>query len=154
MTANTQKIKQTLLTSIFEVFEKMFYVFLEAAEKSSWEPRYAVSITFTGPVNGRLRAFFSQGLSEVMVQNMLNLGKDEITETLREDCLKESVNMICGNFLRNYDSSRVFDLSLPVREAAQQGESEGSAEPAGQSLLLDFMSDNEKFGVACTITGE
>jgi CheY-specific phosphatase CheX len=141
------------MTSIFEVFEKMFYVFLEAAETSNWERRYVVSITFTGPVSGRLRAFFSQRLSEVMAQNMLNLEKDEITETLREDCLKESVNMICGNFLRNFDSSRVFDLSLPVCEAAPPGGDQSPAEPAGQSFLLDFVSDNEKFGVACTITG-
>jgi CheY-specific phosphatase CheX len=141
------------MTSIFEVFEKMFYVFLEAAEKSNWERRYVVSITFKGPVKGKMRAFFSQGLSEVMAQNMLNLEKDEITEALREDCLRESVNMICGNFLRNYDSSRVFDLSLPVCETAPQEKDEETAEPAERSFLLDFVSEKENFGVTCTITG-
>jgi CheY-specific phosphatase CheX len=128
------------MTSIFEVFERMFYVFLEPAEKSQWDHQARVSIGFTGPLQGTIRAFFSRELSEMMVQNMLNLEGDEITEKIREDCLKEAVNMICGNFLRSLDSSKVFDLSLPVCETPGNQFADGSAEDAEGRLLLDFTS--------------
>jgi CheY-specific phosphatase CheX len=152
MMANTQKIKHTLMTSIFEVFEKMFYVFLEPVDKTDWDHQSLVSIHFTGPMNGRIRAFFSKGLTDVMAQNMLNIDESEITEKLREDCLKESLNMICGNFLRNFDSSKVFDLSLPVCEPVSDENTGGPIESSDQNLLLDFTSGKGMLGIRCTIS--
>jgi len=140
------------MTSIFEVFEKMFYVFLEPVEKTHWDHQVVVSIRFTGPMNGIIAAYFSKGLSDVMVQNMLNLDEGEVSEKLREDCLKESVNMICGNFLRSFDSSKVFDLSLPVCETAGKQKGEGPTGEPGQSLLLDFASGSGMLGIACTVS--
>jgi CheY-specific phosphatase CheX len=49
-----------------------------------------------------------------MVQNMLVVDEDGVTQKLTEDCVKEAVNMIGGNFLQKYDSSKVFDLSIPL----------------------------------------
>jgi CheY-specific phosphatase CheX len=147
-----QKIKQTLMTSIFEVFEKMFYVFLEPIEKTHWDHQAVVSIRFTGPMNGVIETYFSKGLSEVMVQNMLNLDEGEVSEKLREDCLKESVNMICGNFLRRLDSSKVFDLSLPLCETPGGQQKDDSTAGSEQKLLLDFASGNEKLGIMCTVS--
>jgi CheY-specific phosphatase CheX len=147
MMENMQKIKKTLMTSIFEVFEKMFFVFLEPSDNKGWNHHSTVSIHFSGPMKGGLRACFSQELSDTMVQNMLNIDESEITEKLREDCLKESVNMICGNFLRNIDSSKVFDLSLPVYELGNDETGHTASDPSEQTLRLDFASGTGMLGV-------
>jgi CheY-specific phosphatase CheX len=147
MMENMQKIKKTLMTSIFEVFEKMFYVFLEPVDNNVWDHHSMVSIHFSGPMKGGLRACFSQGLADAMVQNMLNIDESEITDRLREDCLKESVNMICGNFLRNIDSSKVFDLSLPVRESGTNETGNAASGPSEQKLRLNFTSSSGMLGI-------
>ncbi|MCK9363687.1 MAG: chemotaxis protein CheX [Syntrophales bacterium] len=110
-------IRKTLQNSIFDVFEKMFFVFLERSDIKHLKYRWAASISFSGYKSGKLIVYFSEGIAEVMAQNMLNIAAGELTEKLREDCIKESVNMICGNFLGKFDSSRVFDLSLPLFDA-------------------------------------
>lgn len=152
MMENMQKIRKTLMTSIFEVFEKMFYVFLEPADSNSWNGHSIVSIHFSGPMKGELKAYFSQRLADAMVQNMLNVDGIEITERLREDCLKEAVNMICGNFLRNIDSSKVFDLSLPVCESGNEEMGQVVAGPFEQSFRLGFESGSGMLGITFGIS--
>lgn len=147
---NMQMIGQTLMMSIFEVFEKMFYIFLEPIDNNGWEHRWTSSIKFSGPMNGEIKAYFSQSLSDAMVQNMLNIESGDITEKLREDCLKESVNMICGNFLRKYDSAKVFDLSLPcfsdenVADLARDTSS-------GDQVKMDFEANEGMLGLCFTV---
>lgn len=110
---NTKKIPELLMNAIFEVFEKMFFVFLEPVDE---DVKYEIiaSINFTGPAKGHIDVFFTRNMAEMMVQNMLNIDAASITDKLIEDCTKEAVNMIGGNFLQKYDSSKVFDLSIPV----------------------------------------
>jgi CheY-specific phosphatase CheX len=102
-----------LLNAIFEVFEKMFFVFFEPLDE---DVKYDMisSINFTVSVNGEIKIFFSTGLLETMVQNMLSVNQKDVTENMMEDCAKEAVNMIGGNFLHKLDSSKVFELSIPM----------------------------------------
>ncbi len=134
---NTPKIRQMLTESIFEVFEKMFYTFLEPRDSECEAYRYRASIDFGGPFQGNLAVFSSHSLSESMVRNMLNIEEGGITENLRGDCLKEAVNMICGNFLRKVDSASIFDLSLPTFEAGTT-EIANYLSASAHTLRLDF----------------
>lgn len=135
---NILKVRQTLMNSIFEVFERMFYVFLEPAEsRPNGEHSYRAAISFSGPLMGELRAFFSRPLAEAMLRNMLNVGGNEINERLMSDCLKEAVNMICGNFLGKHDSGQVFDLSIPTYDSGLQVDDIKAATDFG-ALRLDF----------------
>jgi CheY-specific phosphatase CheX len=146
---NMLKIRQTLTNSIFEVFERMFYVFLEPAESPDGEYHYRAGINFSGPITGELTAVFSRPLTEVMLKNMLNIGDSEINERLMEDCLKESVNMICGNFLGKYDSGQVFDLSIPTYASGRQAAGE-TTENASEALTLDFWGGQGRLSVTMT----
>ena len=74
------------------------------------------TINFSGSVNGEIQIFLNRAIAETMVKNMLNLHQDEIDLPIMADCVKESLNMICGNFLRKLDPERVFDLSIPTFE--------------------------------------
>jgi len=114
MTEVMGKMREMITTSIFEVFEKMFFTFLEPVEKRSIVFDMATEINFKGPVEGSMKMYLSDGLASTMVQNMLSLSEEEVTDSLREDCGREAINMVCGNLLRNYDSSQVFNLSIPT----------------------------------------
>ncbi len=110
---NTKKIQELLMNAIFEVFEKMFFVFLEPLDEDVKYEMIA-SINFIGPIKGDIDVFFTRDLASAMVQNMLGVDEVGVNLKLIEDCAKEAVNMIGGNFLQKYDSSKVFDLSIPV----------------------------------------
>ncbi len=148
---NMQKMKQLLLISIFEVFEKMFYVFLEPADNSDWVHESAASISFSSSMKGQIEARFSKGIADVMVQNMLNIAEGEITEKLKEDCLKESVNMICGNFLRNYDSATLFKLSIPVCHRGTDKFIRGESVSSEPALRLGFTSGSGMLEITLTV---
>ncbi len=115
--ANTERIKKILLNSIFEVFEKTFFVFLESSEKECTDYRWFSAIRFFGDIDGDLKVYFTKGIVDLMVTNMLNLEHGDVNDKLREDCVKEATNIICGDFLRQMDSAKVFDLSLPSFES-------------------------------------
>ena len=149
MTDNMLMIRQTLTGSIFEVFERMFYVFLEPADGPDDGYDYEAGISFSGPLTGELRAFFSRPLAEVMLKNMLNVGDDELNERLMEDCLKESVNMICCNFLSKYNSAQVFDLSIPSYASGRQAMGIKSG-AASETVKLSFLSGPGKLLVVVT----
>lgn len=146
---NMLKIRQALTSSIFEVFERMFYVFLEPADSPDGEYHYRAGINFSGPLRGELTAVFSRPLAEAMLKNMLNVGEDEINEKLREDCLKESLNMICGNFLSKYDSGQVFDLSIPTYSSGRQvaGTRAGTD---SETVMLNFLGGQGRLSVTMT----
>ncbi|MEN6623019.1 MAG: chemotaxis protein CheX [Smithella sp.] len=126
------------MNAIFEVFEKMFFVFLEPVDE---DIRYDMiaSINFTGPTKGTIDVLLTSDLASAMVQNMLSVDDDGITPKLIEDCVKESVNMIAGNFLQKYDSTKVFDLSIPAfkKESAEFSAQEATAGEARINLCFE-----------------
>jgi len=148
-----ERIKKTLTVSIFEVFEKMFYVFLEPASENGGKYELTVSIDFSGPVEGLILVHFSRSMAEAMAQNMLNMDRRELNEKLVEDCLKESVNMICGNFLRKLDPEKVFELSIPTLRAYPETTGRPIPFPSEDALELSFKSDDKTMGVVIAING-
>jgi len=139
-----EKIRETMTPSIFEVFEKMFYIFLEPLDIWYDEFDMEAAINFDeGTISGDVRILFSRGIVMAMVQNMLGLEGDEITGQDMEDCSKEAVNMVCGNFLSRLDSTKVFNLSTPT---FKEGQPEG-LESGEDICMMDFDSDNGKIGV-------
>jgi len=134
---NIRKIEETLQESIFEVFEKMFYLFLDSEEGEVFEPYRKTHISFAGPIKGDLWLNFNKEIAFLMTENMLNMRESEVTEGIIEDCLKEATNMVLGNFLRRYDPEGVFDLTLPLvkHESLERW-------PPAYSLKKDFIGEN------------
>jgi len=109
-----KKIEEMTRHSIFEVFEKMFFLFLEPFDDEGDEYDMEAAIRFEGSMSGEIRILLSMDIAKAMIQNMLGLQKDEITIQRMEDCSTEAVNVICGNFLGKLNSAKVFNLSMPV----------------------------------------
>jgi CheY-specific phosphatase CheX len=137
----TQMIRKILTTSTFDVFEKMFFIFLEMS--ATGKPQYdlGTSIRFSGPFDGEIRLYFSESLVLAMVENMLSIDQRDITRAMKEDCAKEAVNMIGGQFVRTLDPTKIFHMAVPVclsdTSAAQQGS-------PGQDLEQCLSFDSEK----------
>lgn len=139
---NMKKTQEVLMNSIFEVFEKMFFVFLEPLDE---EIRYdmVVSIQFRGPSNGEIRAYISKQIASIMVENMLGMEPQEVTDKTREDCAKEALNMIAGSFLNKLDPKKVFDLSIPAYEKKAGNFKKGT----DATISLAFDSDGQQMGL-------
>lgn len=147
---NTKKIQELMMNAIFEVFEKMFFVFLEPIDEDIKYDMVA-SISFSGPMKGSIDIFFTRGVTETMVENMLGVEARGVTLKLIEDCAKESVNMVCGNFLQKYDSAKVFDLSIPVFKN-ETGIFAPQEEVTGDNVWnLFFESSESQLGVRMSI---
>ncbi len=110
----TQTIRKILTTSTFDVFEKMFFIFLEMSATGKQQYDLVTSIHFSGPVDGEIRLGCADSLVLAMIENMLSVKRDDITRIMKEDCAKEAVNMIAGQFLRTLDSTRIFHMAVPV----------------------------------------
>lgn len=102
-----------LETSIFEVFEKMFFLYLEPVKPTGADPCLKASISFTGAGEGTVDLYLSSDLAIRMAQNMLSIEADEVDDNQREDCAREAVNMICGHFLAMTDRNGHYDLTIP-----------------------------------------
>ncbi len=145
---NMKKIKEMLTTSIFEVFEKMFFTFLEPMDEDEgdWDFGMIAHIQFSGPQRGEMSIYLTGGLAATLAENMLNIGSDEVSDAFLTDISKEGINMICGNFLRKLDISKVFDLTIPTFEKkAGKYLMKATSE---EEIRLGFDSDGEKMGIA------
>ncbi len=146
MKESMKKIQEIMRRSISEVFEKMFFLFLEPPDDEDITYDMEAAIRFEGSMSGEVRLLLSRDMAKTMVQNMLALKENGIVTQGMEDCSKEAVNMICGDFLGNLDSTRVFDLSAPIfRERL------GDLELMKNACRMDFDSDGKTVGVIIEI---
>lgn len=137
---NIKTIRDMLTAAIFEVFERMYYIFSEPLKGNGGNYQMKSTIKFGGSANGMTQIFLQRGVAETMAKNMLNLQQDEIDLPIMADCVKESLNMICGNFLRKLDPEKVFDLSIPTFEMiADDGDS--GPETGDHQISLTFVAD-------------
>ena len=142
-----KEMNEAMRAAIFDVFERMFYVFLEPLHDEYSDYAMGSSIKFDGALHGELMILVSEELAKTMVQNLLGLQSEEITEQDIEDCVKEAANMICGNFLSNLDQTKVFDLSIPLFIRLPGGFREGN-----RACRLSFDSENGMFGATLSLT--
>ncbi len=141
-----ENVKEILTESIFEVFERMFFIFLEPGGRSPGHDCEA-AIRFDGPRRGVIRILFTRPVARLMVRNMLGLDNGAVTESHVEDCVKEATNMVCGNFLVNVDASKKFTLSLP-EFSARPGQPPAASEGV---VAFDFDCEAGKMGVVLTL---
>ena len=148
MKENMKKIEEMTRLSIFEVFEKMFFLFLEPLDDEGNEYDMEAAIRFEGSLSGEIRILLSIDIAKTMIQNMLGLKEDEITTQRIADCSREAVNVICGNFLGKLNSAKVFNLSVPILK-----EQAGNLELIENACRMDFDSDGGKVGVIIEVNG-
>lgn len=136
---------RTLETSIFDVFEKMFFIYLESVDPAQAEPSLKTSIEFGRQGEGMVNLYFSKHFLTTMAQNMLSLEADEVTDAEREDCAREAANMVCGNFVAMLDSEKGYDLTIPLCEHDR-------GVPSGDERI-DYAADGVPWVMTVTLSG-
>ena len=141
-----ENVREILRESIFEVFEKMFFIFLEPGGRVLVHD-YETSIGFDGPHRGSIRILLARPVARLMVRNMLGISDEKEIERHVEDCVKEAANMVCGNFLVNLDASKKFAMSLPAFSAKP-----GQPPVVSEGVhAFDFDCEAGKMGVVLTL---
>jgi CheY-specific phosphatase CheX len=144
-----ENVREILRESIFEVFEKMFFIFLEPGGRVLVHD-YETSIGFDGPHRGSIRILLARPVARLMVRNMLGISDEKEIERHVEDCVKEAANMVCGNFLVNLDASKKFTMSLPVFSAKP-----GQPPVVSEGVhAFDFDCEAGKMGVVLEMQGK
>lgn len=149
MKIEEQSVRELAMNAIFEVFEKMYYIFLEPRDfEQKDEARKVVRIRFSGATSGEMMAYYGKNLAPCMIENALGLDQSEQTDQIMEDCLKECINMVCGNFLQKLEPDRVLHLSIPE----YLGEVKMPAAGDAQCLYLSFESEEMPIEITLRIS--
>jgi CheY-specific phosphatase CheX len=115
MTSDIRKVLLEVSTHVFETSAFMAVYPPEVTNLEGGFPPMAASISFKGPVNGRLILAVSPEILTLLATSMLGLDfGDEVGEDGKNDALLEVLNMMCGNVLTGiHGSEPVFDLCPP-----------------------------------------
>ncbi len=126
-------LKTAMTASISEVLETMFYMALEFNDEDTLEAgvikeakkTIACRINFKGKFSGYFILFIPKELLIDMTESFMGLDKNEISDELSSGMIKETINMLAGSVLSNYDDKIVFRLSIPeIVDTAEAAESE------------------------------
>jgi CheY-specific phosphatase CheX len=140
-----------------ETLEKLAFMFASPynPEDSVEEnPDIGVSVSFNGPFSGTLQMKVSGEVLSEIAGNMLGVDdEDEITLEDKNDALKESVNVICGNILPAISGElAVFNIDAP--KIIHEGEDMKSRD--GEKLVSDvkLSLDEGRCDLALFVNGE
>ena len=142
-------LQQAAVQAIGNVFETMFFVFLEPLDPALQDQKadrdagdrewLRCVIGFQGRIQGHLRLGVPYGLALELATNFLGL-ESAASETQVVDMVKELSNMICGNLFSIFDKQQVYTLDMP--QAALVPLDPGPEEVESPEMLrLDFMAD-------------
>jgi hypothetical protein len=111
----------TMMTSISEVMETMFFLPLEEKEGGSVEEAmgsgsghlHACTIEFSGAFTGTMALIAQEPLLYAMAENFTGEARESLARKDLEETLQEALNMIAGNSFSKVDPNAVVDLGVP-----------------------------------------
>ena len=145
-----EKTKDAAQTAVLNIFETMFFMFLDPIEEEMAEVALSLQeniefleseIRFKGKESGFLRIQMSYPLAENLTMNFMGF-EDEATEEQILDMASELSNMVCGNIFSLLDKTSVYILDSPKTRKVTPGEMAVDKDPS--NITLDFLSDGQK----------
>ena len=121
-------LKTAMASSISEVLETMFFMFLDFSDNASIEKDVmgdgnkvvACKINFEGKYSGNFIFLVPENILLEMTESFMGLDRSEISEEESKGTIKEAINMLAGATLSSFDNSLVFNLSIPEIVDAQE----------------------------------
>ena len=137
--------RQKLNSAAVEVFGTMYYTPVELLDdipaEDQWqlEEKYVrTAIDFTGPHESQMRFYFPFSLAVSIAGGFLGQDEADLSQEQINDTMKESANMIVGNFLGRLDPEGACKLGIPIAETISNF-SPGNSKDSGD--ILSFTSD-------------
>jgi CheY-specific phosphatase CheX len=140
---NSQKM--TLGKVISGSMEKLAFMFFASdafREPILFQDAVTAEVSFTGVFSGSLVMVITEPALNELAENMLGIDSEEVEQNHMYDALKETVNIICGNWLPiEGGDEAVFHIGTPRILSP----SEAAAVLTGQSpSILEKMSIDEE----------
>lgn len=137
--------RKELNSAAIEVFGTMYFTPVELLAdlppKEQWhvdDPYIKTLIGYSGPLRASLCFYFPRTLAISIAGGFLGIDEEAISDQQLIDTMRESANMIVGNFLGRLDPQGACTLGIPEATVAQ-----GFApdREAADGDLLAFVSD-------------
>lgn len=137
--------KNQLNAAAVEVFGTMYFtpveLLPELPPEDTWnlEDRYVkTSISYSGPIGASMCFYFPRTLAVSITGGFLGIDEEAISDQQLIDTMRESANMIVGNYLGRLDPEGACTLGIPNAEVVH-GVLPDKAAQGGD--LLAFVSD-------------
>ena len=114
---DSEKLRNSITEAVITTFMDMAFIDAmprDSCESESVEFSHIIHIDFKAPTEGSLILYLPTACKRMIVENIhgndwLELSADEI-----DDCLLEVLNVLAGNFLRNYCGEELtHNMSFP-----------------------------------------
>ncbi|MCE5250237.1 chemotaxis protein CheX [bacterium] len=129
---------KNLKTVISDVMEKMYFLLPDAEvdtinSYSSENHFLPIYIGIRGNPGYLLTFAFDRELAGSMAVDLLGVNETEVNDEIAEKCLKETANIIAGNFMLSFESQENLEITLPsARKQDIFGTDTITDEPSGQ----------------------
>ena len=137
--------KKQLNAAAVEVFGTMYFTPVEllpdlpAQDRWQLEDQYVKTvISFSGPRQASMCFYFPHSLAVSVAGGFLGIEEEAVSDQQIIDTMRESANMIVGNFLGRLDPDGACILGIPAAELVH-GFSPDAVSQGG--VLLAFISD-------------
>lgn len=141
----SSKERQELNAAAVEVFGMMYFtpveLLPELPPREDWhrdDPYIKTQIGYSGPLRANLCFYFPRPLAISITGGFLGIDEENISDQQLIDTMRESANMIVGNFLGRLDPQGACTLGIPEACVAQ-GFSPETVTP--DENLLAFVTD-------------
>ncbi len=142
----SETLQQLLCQTVAEVYETMFFTYLETAEESGYTPDPAQVVFLEAAIGlhtkaktGEVHFYYSEALARHIATNFLGIDASQQDDSRMRDTLGEAANMTVGSLLGKLDPQAVCGtLTMPeVRQLS--GRTMGDF--LGQPDTIAFHSD-------------
>uniref|UniRef100_A0A7C4MR39 Chemotaxis phosphatase CheX-like domain-containing protein n=1 Tax=Desulfatirhabdium butyrativorans TaxID=340467 RepID=A0A7C4MR39_9BACT len=112
-------LNATLMEVASEMLESLAFMF-STPDTTDFDPPESdafriVTVEFDGPFSGALVLMAAEETLPELTASMLGVEETEISSEQKEDALKETLNVVCGNLLpRIAGKEAVFDIARPI----------------------------------------
>lgn len=115
------QLKQLIEETFGEVFETMFFTFLEPIDELPGPDAFVgedayvqADISYHGPIAGLFSVYLPRRLAANITINFLGVDDDEVNLEQILDTAKETVNMVVGSLLGKIDPAGESKLHIPA----------------------------------------
>ena len=114
-----EDLRRVIFATFSEVFETMFFTFLEPLEEAPGKEELAcgrfieATIGYSGGCNGSFRFYFPWELGKNITVNFLGVDEDEVQDGQIKDTAGETANMAIGSLLGKLDPGGNASLAIP-----------------------------------------
>ncbi len=114
-----EDLRRVIFATFSEVFETMFFTFLEPLEEAPEKEELAcgkfieASIGYSGGYNGSFRFYFPWALGKNITVNFLGVDEEDVQDGQIMDTAAETANMAIGSLLGKLDPGGTASLAIP-----------------------------------------